>query len=148
MNRIDILQRQLEDEELILQKFYDDHNERVNKVKTKRLKIPFNFTLGTYNCQSRNGNLSNNMCLKVTLPSLSKFSSEKTSNEKKISKLTREQQVVGSWFTATVHGEYDNIEQVEEAVRDANLTKLNFYSENMYKKQIEDIKNQIKELKK
>jgi hypothetical protein len=137
----------LEDEELILQKFYDDHNERVNKVKAKRLKKPFNFTLGSHNCQSRNGTLISNICLQITLPFV-KTSNVKTSNEKKISELTREQQVVGSWFTATIYGEYDSIEQVEEAVRDANLTKFNSYSENMYKKRIEDIKNQLEELKK
>ena len=139
MNKVDRLKRKLEDEELILQKFYDDHRERVNKVKQKRLKKPFKFTLGTYNCQSRNGDLSSNNCLRITLPG-------NNNSKKSQSTMVGEQRVQGSWFTATKYGEYDSIDQVEEAVRDANSTRLNTYWENEYKKRIEEIKKQIENL--
>ena len=43
MNKIDRLRRKLEDEELILQKFYDDHQQKVNEVKKKKIKKSFQF---------------------------------------------------------------------------------------------------------
>ena len=86
--------------------------------------------------------MSMSTCLKITLPSIL----GKTSNVKKIANLTREQQVVGSWFTATIYGEYDSIEQVEEAVRDANKTRLNTYFEGVLKDNVTRIKDQIESL--